>query len=57
LRLKSDKKVDVLNLNESQLTQFAHEFGGEYILRSIEKPLAFSEAYRNKYYVVYKIPE
>jgi hypothetical protein len=57
LRLKSDKKVDVLNLNELQLTQFAHEFGGEYILRSIEKPLAFSEAYRNKYYVVYKIPE
>jgi hypothetical protein len=49
------KKIDPLNLNSIQVSQFVKEFGGDYILQPAEKPLDFSEAYRNDYYVLYKI--
>jgi hypothetical protein len=55
LRSGGDVKVNPVNLTSEQLAQFAQEFGGDYIFSPVDKPLDFSEAYRNDYYVLYKI--
>jgi hypothetical protein len=42
--------------DEAGIIQFATEFNAGYILRTINNPLDFEELYRNKEYILYKVP-
>ena len=42
-------------LDEAGILRLAHQFGGDYIVRSITEPLKFPEVYRNDQFVIYKL--
>ena len=45
-----------LSLDEAGVLRLARRFGGDYIVRSVDHPLEFPEAYRNERLVIYSLP-
>jgi hypothetical protein len=43
-------------VSEAAVLEFARQFGGQYLVRYVERPPAFEPVYRNQTYAIYRLP-